>query len=272
MFEPTVPPINVKLDNNEPVYGMTIYSGSQAIVESLGYSGLDFAFLDAEHTPDTVGSDMERLVMSCLLSGVSPLVRVRGCIEWDIRKALEMGAQGVIIPHVKTAREAEEIVRAAKFPPLGRRGADSSVRAARFGTAGFNWGHYIEQSNSTSLVIPMAEDYEFFDNIDEILDVEGIDVINYGPADYANSLARPISYSLHSGDVGEKLALLVEKCHDRGVKVMAPVVPPTLENVKALLDVGVDMLIVGSDLHHFQAACNSVNAVIDQVSKAGETA
>jgi len=127
--------------------------------------GLDFAFIDAEHTPVNVDSHMEKLVLAGLLSGIAPLVRVRGTNEWDIRKSLEFGATGVIVPQVNNADQARAIVRAAKFPPVGRRGGDASVRAAGFAGPGFQWSKYMEHENAARLVIPMAESFEFLTQV-----------------------------------------------------------------------------------------------------------
>ncbi|HMN86463.1 MAG TPA: aldolase/citrate lyase family protein [Bauldia sp.] len=240
--------IREKLAAGEPTFGMTMYTGATAVVEIAGNWGLDFAFIDAEHTPVDVDQHMEKLIMAAKLSGIAPLVRVRGTIEWDIRKSLELGAAGVIVPQVGTADQARAIVRAAKFPPLGRRGGDASVRAAGFAGPGFKWSTYTEGQNASTLVIPMAESFEFFDNIDEILDVEGLDVINFGPADYSLSRRIPIDYSMSNPEVNDKLDELIAKCRPRGLKVMAPCIPPTAENAVKLAEKGVDMIIMGNDI------------------------
>ena len=80
-----------------PVFGMTVYTGSPAVIEALGHFGFDFAFIDAEHTPMSV-TELKDCVMAARQTGVSPLVRVTRPDEIEIRKALEMGAEGVIIP------------------------------------------------------------------------------------------------------------------------------------------------------------------------------
>ena len=237
-----------KLAAGVPTFGMTIYTGTSATVEIAGNWGLDFAFIDAEHTSVDVDQQMEKLILSARLSGIAPLVRVRGTIEWDIRKSLELGAAGVIVPQVGTADQARAIVRAAKFPPLGRRGGDASVRAAGFGGPGFQWSSYTERQNAETLVIPMAESFEFFDNIDEILAVEGIDVINFGPADYSLSRQIPIDYSMSNPEVTARLDELINKCRPRGIKVMAPCIPPNAENAAKLAEKGVDMIIMGNDV------------------------
>ncbi len=244
-----------KLESGKPTFGITMYTGTCAVVEIAGNSGLDFAFIDAEHTAFQIDGAMEKLILSAKVSGISPLIRVRGTIEWDIRKSLELGADGVIIPQVNTAEQARAIVRAAKFPPHGRRGGDGSVRSAGFGKAGFKWSEYTRSANENTLVIPMAESFEFFDNIDEILDVEGIDVINFGPADYSLSREIPIDYSMSNPEVTARLEELIEKCHKRGIKVMAPCIPPTAENAAKLAAQGVDMIIMGNDVMFLNQGC-----------------
>lgn len=248
-------PLKAKLEQGIPTFGVTMYTGTCAIVEIAGNWGLDFAFIDAEHTPFQIDLAMEKLILAAKVAGIAPLIRVRGTIEWDIRKSLELGAAGVIIPQVNTADQARAIVRAAKFPPQGRRGGDGSVRSAGFGGPGFKWSTYTQSANEGTLVIPMAESFEFFDNIDEILDVEGIDVINFGPADYSLSRQIPIDYSMSNPEVNARLDELIEKCHRRGIKVMAPCIPPTAENAASLVRKGVDMIILGNDVMFLNQGC-----------------
>ena len=256
-----------KMKRGESVFGSTFYTGATAPIEIAGNWGLDFAFIDAEHTATNIDRDMEKLVMASLLSGIAPLVRVRGVNQWDIRRSLEMGATGVIIPYVKTAEEARACVSAAKFIPVGRRGGDASVRAAGFAGPGFQWSKYMQHENESKLVIPMAESFEFFDNIDEILDVEGIDVINFGPADYSISRQIPIDYSMKNAEVDEKLSELIEKCHARGIKVMAPCIPPVAESVTALQNKGVDMIIMGNDVMFLNQGYQRAREAIDSANK-----
>lgn len=250
-----------------PVFGMTVYTGSVGIIETLGYWGFDFAFIDAEHVPMGVGPDMEKLVMAALLSGVSPLVRVTSCNEVEIRKALEMGAEGVIIPHVHTREEAELCVHAGRFPMEGRRGADATVRSARYATKGFDWNQYVEDSNKNVMIIPMAEDFEFFDNIDSIMAVSGIDAINYGPTDYALSLGLKLFYKMDDPTIQASLSRLTAQAQPRGIGVMAPAIPPTLENAKRLIGQGVNMVIMGSDMYNFQDAAKRImQEVVEEIN------
>lgn len=246
-------------------FGMNIYSTASMPIEVAGNWGLDFVFIDAEHTSLGVDRDMEKLILAAKCSNIHSLVRVRGTLDWDIRKALEMGASGVIIPQVHNAEQMRSIIRSSKFPPLGRRGADSSVRSANYAGPNFDWGTYTQAENERTVIVPMAESYEFFDNIDAILDVEGIDAVHFGPADYSLSRQLPVDYRLGNPEVLQRLELLIEKCHARGIQVMVPCFPADGETAKRLLEMGSDMLLMGSDLSWLNQAGRSIAAVREQL-------
>ena len=243
--------------NKRPVFGMTIYSGSPSVVEILGNLGFDFAFIDMEHAPLQM-EGLKEVILAARLAGISPLVRVSRPDEIQIRKVLELGAEGVIIPHVRTREDAEICVRGAKFPPIGRRGYDSSVRSAMYGSGNYVADDYISYSNQTELVIPMAEDFEFIDNIDEIFAVNGIDAINFGPADYALSKNIRIFYDMEQPDVQQALSQILVHAKEKKMAVMAPAVPPVSEKIDALVKKGVRMIICGNDLLCLQMLANDI--------------
>ncbi len=243
-----------------PVFGFAVFTGALCVIEAIGSWGYDFVYLDVEHTSLGVGPELERQIMAARLAGIPSVVRLTGTDEVDIRKVLEMGAEGVVIPHVRTRDDAAAIIHAAKFPPLGRRGAESNVRAAGFGGPGFSWPEYIARSNADSLIIPMAEDFEFADNVDEILSVEGIDAINFGPIDYSLSANLPIGYKIDHPSLFEAYKKIETRARAKGIGIMCPVVPPTRENARDMIAKGVTMLILGNDMHHLQTAFKTIMA------------
>lgn len=249
-----------KLDR--PTFGMNVYSGSAAAVEIAGNWGLDFVFIDAEHSVLGLDLPMERMILAARLAGVAPLVRVPDSGATGLRKALELGADGVIIPQVHSGAQMRAIVAATKFPPLGRRGGDSSVRSAGYGGSGFNWSEYAERANRETLLVPMAESPEFFENIDDILSVAGIDAVHFGPADYALSCGIPVDYSMRQPQVRQAMRLLITECHARDIKVMLPCFPYDSEHVKELLAEGGDMLLVGNDMAFLNAGCRNAAELI----------
>ena len=254
-----------ELMKKRPVFGMAFYSGATSVVEIAASYGLDYLFIDAEHTPFEV-TELRHVIMTAELAGISALVRVTQPDEVEIRKAFEMGAEGVIIPHVRTREDMEICVRGAKYPPLGRRGYDGGVHAAKFGSFGYNAEEYIETSNREQLVMPMAEDFEFIDNIDEILDVPGVDAVSFGPADFALSKNIRKFYQIDHPEVAAGLNTILEKCAAKKIDVMVPVVPPTYEGTQALIDRGVRMFTLGNDLLHLQRSLGALKQdVIDKL-------
>ena len=250
-----------------PVFGMACFTGTTCVIENIAMSGLDFIYLDLEHTNYMLDEAFEKQIMAAKLHDISVLVRMADDNEVAIRKVLEWGADGVVIPHCKTAEMARRSVEGAKFAPLGRRGGETNVRAAGFGYHDFDWNAYIEQQNRDTLVIPMDEDFEFTDNIDEILAVPGIDAVNFGPIDYAVSKQLKIGYSMGE-EVHEAYRTLVAKCRAKGLGVLGPVVPPTQENLKQAIADGYNMIILGNDMWHFQKALKElVSQQVEPVRK-----
>jgi 4-hydroxy-2-oxoheptanedioate aldolase len=242
-----------------PVFGMACFTGVPCVIESIALSGLDFIYLDLEHTDWTLDSNFEKQIMAAKLHDIAVLIRMADDDEVAIRKVLEWGADGVVIPHCKTREIAEKSVEAAKFSPLGRRGGESNVRAAGFGYSDFDWNEYMARQNRDTMVIPMDEDYEFTENIDEILDVPGIDAVNFGPIDYSVSLNQKVGYSM-TPEVKQAFDILVKKAKVKGIGRLGPVVPPTSENVKKAIADGYNMLILGNDMWHFKKALREMMA------------
>jgi 4-hydroxy-2-oxoheptanedioate aldolase len=102
------------------------------------------------------------------------------------------------------------------------------------------------------MVIPMDEDFEFTDNMEEIMASPCIDAVNFGPLDYALSVGVPIRYKMDDPKVDYAFKRLVELARPRGIGVMAPCVPPTPEYARELIAAGANMLIMGNDMWHFQ--------------------
>lgn len=154
------------------------------VVEVLVLSPLDVLVLDAEHAPFDRGS-LDACIMAARAGGKPVLVRPTSSAHEHILNALDCGADGVIVPHVRSAAEACEIVRACHFVPGGRGFAGSS-RAAGYTTLGM--AKHRERARDV-IVIAQIEDVEAVEAIDEIAAVEGIDALFIGRADLTISYA-----------------------------------------------------------------------------------
>lgn len=132
-----------------------------------------------------------------------------------------------------------------------------SVRSAGYGAGDYDAAAYIEHSNETELVIPLAEDFEFIENIDEILSVEGLEIVNFGPVDFALSKNK-VFCGMDMPEIVDALTTIIEKCRAKNISVMVPGIPPTYESVKSIIDMGANMLAVGTDIMHFNNGLRTV--------------
>ena len=145
--------LRAMMKDGKACIGIFAVTASPAMVEAIGYSGLDFVIIDCEHAAlSSWGTDLEECVRAAYAADITPLVRVTENDKGMILKALNFGAKGVIAPHVNTREDAEKLVRSARFAPEGRRSAAPPVRAAKYGFTPFP--EFRKQQNEENLVIP----------------------------------------------------------------------------------------------------------------------
>lgn len=252
-----------KLAGDKPIFGMAFYSQSLAIMEIIGHSGFDFVFIDCEHTPLGIDAQLENVIRAADYAGLGTVVRVKGNDEHMVRNAFEFGADAVCVPHIRNAADAERAVSYAKFPPWGIRGAAGDVRSSHYGAGAFDWKAYVEQSNRDTIIVPLAEDREFFDNIDEILAVKGVEMVNVGPLDLAMSLGLGALPNTDVPEVKSRLDLLLRKGRERGTHVLCPALPPTLEQARKLAAAGAKAILLRNDLVCVKTVCKQY---IDEIA------
>ena len=160
---------------------------SPDLIEHFGLMGFDAIWLEGEHGPVDYG-DIPDLTRACDLWGKSSLVRVNQHEPGVIYRTLDVGAQGVAIPHVNTAEEAMAVVDAAKFGPIGHRGSSTSRQ-------GIGVADYFAKANDESMIVILIEDIVAVDNLDSILKVDHIDVFFVAPGDLAQSMGHAGGYS-----------------------------------------------------------------------------
>jgi 4-hydroxy-2-oxoheptanedioate aldolase len=177
-----------KLQKGGVAAGVIMQDPAVQVVEVLGLLGFDWLFIDCEHGPMNV-EDVGRLVMAAELRGITPLVRVPQNLPEIILRYLDVGAMGIIIPGVETAEEAQKAVSAAKYPPQGVRGL-AGVRGADFGLSG-PLGDYVKIANRETMVLAVVETRKGVENIEGILETEGIDGVSIGNNDLSQSLGVP---------------------------------------------------------------------------------
>lgn len=174
-----------RLGKAERMHGFFIGQNSPSLVEMVGYAGFDFVILDQEHGP--IGpSALEGLLRAADASNIAALVRVPSPATRDILPVLDMGAAGILVPHITDGSTARKIVEQAHYPPLGKRGVSSLTRAARHGL--LPSGDYLSTAGDRVTVLAMIEDADAVQYADEIAATQGIDALFVGPTDLAASL------------------------------------------------------------------------------------
>jgi len=155
------------------------------IVEIIGHAGFDAAFIDMEHTSFDL-RDVQLMVMAAERMGIAPIVRPPGFDPAFLLRLLDMGVQGLQIPHIGNAAAAREAVKAVRYPPLGERGMAGSTRAGDYGRLSLK--EHMEVSNREITLAVMVEDLPALEEIDAIAATEGIDLVVVGPSDMSRAL------------------------------------------------------------------------------------
>jgi 2-keto-3-deoxy-L-rhamnonate aldolase RhmA len=196
-----------KLVNHELTIGSWISFGYTPTCEIMTKAGFDWLVIDMEHTAIDVWQ-AHQLIQVIDLAGCVPLVRVGSNDPLLIKRAMDAGAQGVVVPMVNTREDAMRAVSAVKYPPEGTRG----VGLARAQTYGMGFEAYRQWNHDQSVVIVQIEHIEGVKNIDDILSVNGVDGFIIGPYDLSGSLGVPGEFSHPSMLAAlEKVSLAIQK-------------------------------------------------------------
>ena len=249
------------LSEGKVAYGTCINSFNPSIVEIAGLCGLDFCRIDNEHAwrQDDV---LEGLIRAAVIGNISPIVRIDKGNLMLIKKVLEIGAGGFIIPDIENAEEVKQIVSAAKFPPFGNRGYSNRCFSGRFGATSHK--EYIDWSNSETMVGIMIETEEAVKNIDEIMAVNGLDFILFGPADYSLSIGISEPNKNHQ-EVQEAINKTAKSAQKHKKYAMIGIGSPWKEEAGKYIKMGYNLIELGADYplleRAWKDALNEVNNI-----------
>jgi 2-keto-3-deoxy-L-rhamnonate aldolase RhmA len=169
-----------------------LHSASPVIAEIMALSGYDGAVIDLEHGPDNYLSATTLMqAMSAALT--CPIIRVPWNDHVEIKRALDTGCEGIMVPEVNSVVEAEALVSACLYPPLGKRGAASVLNRAS--SYGLNNSKYLEDNGSELLIIAQIESLEAVKNLEGIAAVDGIDILFIGHGDLSGDCGKIGDYT-----------------------------------------------------------------------------
>jgi len=184
-MRPTPRRIRTKLAADSPALGVTLQLPSPEAAEIAGYAGLDFVWIDAEHGTMTL-ADINAMVRAADAGGLDAIVRVPDHSASFIQRVLDIGASGIIAPHIRSLDEARAIVAATKYPPEGIRGACPSVRAV--GHLAPDWPTERQRAQSDVMAFGLIEDLEGVENVEAIAAESGLYGLLFGSFDLAMEL------------------------------------------------------------------------------------
>lgn len=245
-----------KISNGDIVFGPFMKTSDPMFVEAAGLGGFDFVILDMEHGPVTIEGQQNN-IRAAEARNTVPIIRLKDKAENTIGKALDIGAYGIQVPQIKNADEAREVIKYAKFYPYGMRGVCRFVRAADY--SAMDRYKYFE-STKDILIILQLEGIDAIKNLDEILEVEGVDILFIGPYDLSQSLGLP--GQVDNPIVVDEMKKIVEKAKKKN-KVIGTFID-TPKDLKIWKDIGLQYLCYSVDVGIFVDACKEINKLRDE--------
>ena len=220
-------------------------------IDAVGPIGFDGIWLEGEHGA-AEAADLGNLTRACDMWGMTSVTRVNQNEQGLIYRTLDRGAQAIVVPHVNNASEARNVVEGGKFTPKGKRGMWTSRQ-------GYDVENYLHKANDETMLIVLIEDIIAWDNLDEIIAVDDIDVFFVAPSDFAASMG-------HMGDLQHPD--VVAKINDALTRIIAAGrnagALATNENVAAYVELGVRFFMteagpwIASGFNQFLTNANSV--------------
>lgn len=231
--------IKKRLQGGEVLAGCWLNLGSSLTAEIVGLSGFDWVLIDLEHGAGDQQALLHQL-QALEHTAAAPIVRVESYQKERIHRVLDLGAEGIMCPRIKSAKEAEEAAMGIHYPPLGIRGVAKMVRATGFGQ---NFDAYTKSTKENILGVIQIETKEALDELDEIAGLPGVDVLFVGPADLSMALGiyGQLDHSLFK-EALEKIILAAKNAGKAtGILVFKP------EDFQKYQEMGIQLIACGSD-------------------------
>lgn len=233
--------------------GMQCFTGDHTLIEVMGASGFDYVWLDTEHSP-LDPRRLEDTIRTCEVAGLSAIVRMPEPADTtSARRALEAGAEGVVVPMVRSAADVQEVVRALTFPPNGIRGLCPALRPNGYSMVAMNG--YMRESDEDLLIIPMIETVEGLEDIEAICAVPEVQVIVFAAGELAFAMGE--GATMHSSaKVQQAQQRVFAAAKANGVAILGgPILDPSPQSCAKALDDGITMLCIGIDVMAFRQVC-----------------
>ncbi len=225
--------------NGEILAGTWLNLGSSLTAEMAGKAGFDWALLDQEHGLGEQETLLHQL-QALEAYKTAPIVRIAWNEAPRFKRALDLGASGIMIPYINTAEEAQKAVHAMRFPPQGVRGVAKFNRAAGFGR---EFETYFREANSRLLTVVQIETLEAVKNVQDIANIDGVDVLFVGPLDLSVSMGIPEQVDHPDFRAAIKQVISAGKSAGKAAGILIP----NSDRLALMVEDGFSFIAVGSD-------------------------
>ncbi|KAF9872456.1 aldolase citrate lyase family protein [Colletotrichum karsti] len=208
--------LKTAFNEGHPSFGAWQMLPGANVSRLLARTGVDWVLVDCEHGNIDDGA-MHDAVPAIAAVGVSPIVRLADMQGWMVKRALDSGAHGILVPLLRTVDEAKQLVRETKFPPRGVRGFGSLIALERF-NPNPTLTEYLHQANDALLTIIQIETKEAFESVEDIAAVDGVDALFIGPFDLGNNIGYPVDKGVMPPELEAALARVLAAAHNAGKK------------------------------------------------------
>jgi 4-hydroxy-2-oxoheptanedioate aldolase len=210
------------------------------VAEIAAMCDFDCLWVDMEHAPNTL-KDVENQVRAAKAYDVDMLVRVTRGSYSDLNHPFEMDAAGIMVPHVMSTADAQEVVRQTRFHPVGRRPLDGGNADGAY--CMIPTARYVREANEQRFLVVQIEDPEPLADLEEIAELPGIDVLFFGPGDFAQGIGAPGALDHPKvAEARERIARTARK-HGKYAGTVG-----SIENLPSLIDMGYQFISVGADV------------------------
>jgi 2-dehydro-3-deoxyglucarate aldolase len=251
-------PLKSQLQKNALTIGSWLQLNSPSAAEIMVQSGFEWLTVDLEHSITSLET-MQHLIQIIEGHNIVPLVRVGENHPDLIKRVMDAGAYGIIVPMINSADDARKAVNAVKYPPVGTRG----VGIARAHGYGRDFGRYVSVINHESVVIVQIEHIDAVNNLEEIVSVEGVDGCFIGPYDLSGSLGVP--GNLVHKEVLEAVAEVERICKKRKMPLGIHVVDPDISLINKYIKAGYTLLAFSSDMLLLEKICREKMTELKQI-------
>lgn len=246
--------IRTRIAEGQIVVNAWLAIGSPYSAEGVGHTGVHSVTVDLQHGMLGIAEAIPML-QAISATPATPLVRVPSLDGAQIMHLLDAGAYGVICPMISTPEDAAALVSACRYPPAGSR-SFGPARGLLYGGA-----DYVAQADATVMAIPMIETAEAVERIDEILEVEGIDMLYVGPNDLAFAIDGHVGLPRPASEAA--IATVLDRATRRGVPV--GIFCASAEEARFRAEAGFALVTPGNDFAHLTRSCASaVKTVLDR--------